>query len=115
MSAVVYRRRAEVAKRIIWGAMILIGIGLLVLLYSFKTMAQSARKNVRSLEGKIEQEENNIQLLKADIAYLERPDRLAELSQTVIVSEPLGYNSDDALLLVKSIPLREAVVEEGAP
>ena len=115
MSAGVYHRRAEVAKRIIWGAMIIIGIGLLVLLYSFKTMAQSARKNVRNLEVQIEQEENNIQLLNADIAYLERPDRLAELSQTVTLSEPLDYTSGDALALVKSIPLREAVVEGGAP
>ena len=115
MSAVVYHSRADVAKRIIWGAMILIGIGLLGVLYSFKTMAQSARKDVRHLEVRIENEERNIQLLKADIAYLERPDRLVELSQMTVDAEPLGYKSADMLMQVKSIPLREDVVEGGAP
>ena len=115
MSAVVYHRRAEVAKRIIWGATILIGIGLLALLYSFKTMAQSARKGVSQLEVQIEQEESKIQLLKADIAYLERPDRLAKLSQTVTLTEPLGYESIDAVEQVKAISLRDEKSVGGAP
>ena len=115
MSAVVYHRRAEVAKRIIWGAMILIGISLLALLYSFKTMAQSARKDVTQLEAQIEREESQIQILKADIAYLERPDRMAELSQTVTLTEPLGYEPGEGLEQVKSIPLRDQGPEGGAP
>ena len=115
MSAVVYHRRAEVAKRIIWGVMILTGIGLLALLYSFKTMAQSARKDVSHLEAQIEREENHIQLLKADIAYLERPDRMAELSQTVALTEPLGYEPSDGLKQVKAIPLRDESAEGSAP
>ncbi|MEP6342858.1 MAG: hypothetical protein ABJ275_06035 [Maricaulaceae bacterium] len=115
MSAVVYQSRADVAKRIIWGAMILIGISLLGVLYSFKTMAQSARKDVRHLEVQIESEERNIQLLKADVAYLERPDRLVEFSQVTIVAEPLGYKSADMLMRVKAIPLREGKIEGAAP
>ena len=78
-------------------------------------MAQSARKDVRALEAQIEQEESNIQLLKADIAYLERPDRLAELGQTVTLAEPLGHETHDTKALVMSIPLHEPKAEEGTP
>ena len=110
MSARVYHRRAQTAKRILWGAMILIGIGLLVLLYSFKTMAQSARKDVQRLEAQIQSETDQIQLLKAEIVFLERPDRLAELGEAALGLSPLQYEARDASEAIKTIPFRDSVV-----
>lgn len=107
MSGVVYHRRAEAAKRILWGAMILIGIGLLALLYSFKTMAQSARKDVRRLEVQIQSEAEQIQLLKAEIVFLERPDRLADMGEANLGLEPLRYEAQDVWTAVRNIPLRD--------
>lgn len=110
MSARVYHRRAQTAKRILWGAMILIGIGLLVLLYSFKTMAQSARKDVQRLEAQIQSETDQIQLLKAEIVFLERPDRLAELGETALGLSPLQYEARDVSEAIQTIPFRDSIV-----
>lgn len=110
MSARVYHRRAQTAKRILWGAMILIGIGLLVLLYSFKTMAQSARKDVQRLEAQIQSETDQIQLLKAEIVFLERPDRLAELGEAALGLSPLQYEARDVSEAIQTIPFRDSIV-----
>jgi len=112
MSAVVYHRRAEIAKRIIWAIMILIGLALLALLYSFKTMAQSARKDVRHLEVQIQAEESAINLLKAEIVFLERPDRVAELAGELLTLEPMRYQSSDGFKDVTDIALREDAARE---
>lgn len=109
MSAVIYHRRAEAAKRILWGGMILIGIMLLVLLYSFKTMAQSARKDVRRLEVQIQTEVDAIQLLKAEIVFLERPDRVADLSEGALGLQPAPYTSENPLDVIRAIPLNRDV------
>ena len=114
MSSVVYHRRAETAKRILWGAMILIGIGLLALLYSFKTMAQSARKDVNRLKVQIETEVDAIQLLKAEIVFLERPDRLASVGEQTLGLEPVRYQGAGQLVAIRSIPLRPEIVDETA-
>lgn len=109
MSAVVYYRRAEAAKRILWAVMVLIGIGLLVLLYSFKTMAQSARKDVLRLDAQIKSEIDQIQLLKAEIVFLERPDRLAVLGKSALGLEPIEYNAQDMMEALRDIPFHKGV------
>ena len=109
MSAVIYHRRTEAAKRILWGAMILIGIMLLVLLYSFKTMAQSARKDVRRLEAQIQTEVDAIQLLRAEIVFIERPDRVADVSEAALGLEPVTHSSENPLAAIRSIPLNSDV------
>jgi len=108
MSAVVYHRRAEIAKRVIWTIMILIGLALLALLYSFKTMAQSARKDVHHLEAQIQAEETAIKLLRAEIVYLERPDRVAGLADDLLVLEPVRYDDEAAVNAILQIELRPA-------
>ena len=115
MSAVIYHRRTEAAKRILWGAMILIGIMLLVLLYSFKTMAQSARKDVRRLEAQIQTEVDAIQLLRAEIVFIERPDRLVDIGTQSLGLEAARYTPENQLTMIRSIPLRQDISEGGQP
>lgn len=107
MSAVVNRRRAQIAKRVLWTIMILIGLSLLALLYSFKTMAQSARKDVLSLEAGMQSEEDMIALLKAEISFLERGDRVADMAAELLSLEPVLYKGDNAVLTIMDIELRE--------
>jgi len=107
MSAVVYRRRAEIAKRVVWAIMIVIGLSLLALLYSFKTMAQSARKEVQALEAKIVAEKEAINLLNAEAIFLERPDRLADLSRDFLGLEPASYDKGEGVSAIMDIALRE--------
>ena len=106
MNSGVYYRRTEAVKRVLWGAMILIGLGLLVLLYSLKTVAQSARKDVLALETEIKTEESQIQLLKAEIVYLERPDRLKELAGQTLGLKPENFKPQNDLELIRNIPFR---------
>jgi len=91
MNAAIYHKRAEAAKHIAWTLMIVFGVCLLVLLYGFKTMASSARKDVLSLERQIEAEKSSIQLLKAEIVFLGRADRLNMLSGSYLGLEPIKY------------------------
>lgn len=113
MSAVIYHRRAETARRVLWAFMILCGLGLLVLLYSFKTMAQTARKTVHQLEVQIETEENNVRLLKAEIVFLERPDRLQALSEATLALTPETFKVQDDLALIRTIPFRDEIASHN--
>jgi len=92
--------------------MIFIGLGLLVLLYSFKAMAQSARKDVRQLEARVSVEEDKIQLLRAEIVFLERPDRLQALSEQTLGLEPVGFKLQDGFAEIRNIPLRDSKVPD---
>ena len=68
------------ARRMTAFILFVIGVSLTLGLYYVKTRAQSAKKEVRRLERLISQEEASLSVLKAEIAYLENPARLQELS-----------------------------------
>ena len=91
-----------------------IGVALTVGLYYVKTRAQTARKQAVKLERQIEQEEASLRVLRAEIAYLESPERLRVLSQQHLGLEPVSVND---VIQVKDIvvrfPLRETEVAEG--
>ncbi len=112
MSAVIYRRRNVIAKRVVWTIMIIIGLSLLAVLYNFKTMAQSARKDVRALKAKIATEEESINLLRAEIIFLERGDRISELANEMLALEPVQYEgTGSGLSAVAMIALRDDAAE----
>ena len=114
-AATIYHKRTEAAKGIIWALIALFGLFLLVLLYSLKSMALDARKDIRQLQADILQEENAVQLLKAEIVYLERPDRLSELSQQSLGLEPIRYQDLVSLEGLKNIPFRADFKDKAAP
>jgi hypothetical protein len=81
--------------RRIWGFRILdlMAAGLLVALilsvYLAKTIAGSERSQITTVEREISLEHDRIRLLEAEVAHLERPDRLEELSVSYLNLAPI--------------------------
>lgn len=96
------------ARRMMAFILFVIGVALTVGLYYVKTRAQTAKKEVKRLERLISQEEASLRVLKAEIAYLENPARLEELSNDHLGLEPVKV---DNVISISSIgahfPLRE--------
>lgn len=57
------------------------GVLSVVALFLIKANALSAQKHVRALERDIAREAQAVRLMRAEIAYLERPERIAKLAR----------------------------------
>lgn len=97
--------------------LVVIGFCLIAGLYVISARTQGAGKEVRRLERTLEQERAAIAVLNAEIAHLESPARLANLSETYLGLRPT--DPDQILTLddvVVRVPLRAVSVSvEGAP
>jgi len=98
------------ARRMTAFLLFVIGVGLTVALYYVKTNAQSAKGELLRLERQIAEEETALRVLRAEIAYLENPVRLNELSESLLGLEPVKngqvITQDD---IAGQFPLREPV------
>jgi hypothetical protein len=69
------------------------GLGFLALLvfgvYMTKTFAGREASEISRTQSQIEQEETHIRLLKAEVAYLEQPERIERLSQIYLHLSPM--------------------------
>ncbi len=75
-----YQTQADVARRITWFILLLVGVLLMVALYYIKTRAQTARQTANKIHYEIALEEAAIGVLNAEIAHLENPARLQLLA-----------------------------------
>lgn len=75
-----YQTQADVARRITWFILLLVGLFLMIALYYVKTRAQTARQAASQLHYEIALEEAAIGVLRAEIAHLEDPARLQVLA-----------------------------------
>lgn len=67
-----------------------IGLTLLaVLLYWAKSEAQAVREQVIVLQDKVEQERRAVRTLEAELAWLERPDRLEKVASSAMGLAPV--------------------------
>jgi len=90
MARSTYTTQNAAVRRLTWFLLLLLGVALMVGLYYVKTRAQSASAEARSLAHKITLEEAAIGVLKAEIAYLESPERLQGLAQTQLGLAPVA-------------------------
>jgi len=88
---------ARVARRLVGLILVIIGVVLMTLLYYVKISAQSAKSEMRSLEVQIEKEERALQVLRAELAFLENPARLQELAR-----EHLGLEATEVDRIITS-------------
>ena len=78
-----------------WGFRVLdmFALGALIVLvlsvYLAKTIAGGERSEIASVERQIADEHSRIRLLQAEVAHLERPDRLEELSVSYLHLAPI--------------------------
>ena len=103
-----YQTQADVARRVTGFIFLLVGLFLMIALYYVKTRAQTARKTASKLHYTITLEEAAINVLRAEIAHLENPERLQALSETHLglaptTTEQMITQSDIAQLF----PLKE--------
>lgn len=70
-------------------------------LYQVKYEVRGVKTHVQKLEAKLNKERNSLHVLKAEWAYLNRPERLQHLSQKYFTMVPL---SGTQLVDVKTLP-----------
>lgn len=94
----------------------LVGIALTLALYGIKIKAQAAQKQVKQLERQVAKVQSEIELISAEIAHLEDPARLAEMSKDSLGLEPIvAENTISLEAISQDLALREAVEGEDTP
>lgn len=115
MSGVYIPSHIRAARRMTGFLLFIIGVALTVGLYYVKTRAQTARKHAVKIERQIAQEEASLRVLRAEIAYLENPERLKSLSETHLGLQPIAVKNVVELKdIAAQFPLREELQSEGA-
>ena len=79
------RTTVEKTSRFGWIVAMVVFVGLLVTLYSIKARTLSAKTRVHALEQTLVHEKQALQMLAAEIAHLENPERLR-----ILAAEQLG-------------------------
>ena len=101
------------ARRMSAFILFVIGVSLMVGLYYVKTRAQSARKDVVRLERLIAEEEAALQVLRAEIAFLESPERLKLYGEQQLGLVPISVENAIALEdIAAEFPLSEFALSE---
>ena len=68
----------------------LLVVVLAVVLYLGKTFAGDERTRIAQVEQQITKEQARVRVLRAEVAYLEQPDRLERLAREYLGMEPIG-------------------------
>jgi len=113
-----YAHNPSASRRLTAFVLFVVGVALTVGLFYIKTRAQTAKEEVVRLERAIESEERAVAVLEAELAFRERPTRLADLAKKNLGFEPISTNTTLTVEgLTEAFPLREAPKEnvgEGA-
>ena len=95
----------------------LVLVGLILGVYLAKTLAGRERGQIATVERKIVQERDRIVLLEAEVAHLERPERLAAMARAYGGLAPAASGHEipperlaDALQSPPSVPVATAAV-----
>ncbi len=92
-------------------AYVLLGMTLAIFgLYQVKYQVRDVKNKVKALEVQLVKERNSLHVLKAEWAYLNRPERLQHLSQKYFTMAPL---SGTQLVDVKTLP--PAIILRDSP
>lgn len=112
MNEVYIPNNINIARRMTGIIMLIIGVALIIALYYVKIRSQTANQEVRRLERLVVEEENAIRVLQAEIAFLENPDRLRNLSNIYLSLQPISAENIISIdEIVNEFPLREAKVD----
>ena len=76
----------------LWGMGVL--LVLVIALYLVKTFGGAERADIASTESQIVGEQRRIALLKAEVAFLERPERIGRLAEQGFNAQPIAGRHD---------------------
>ncbi len=72
----------------------IVGLGvlltLILILYLAKTFAGDERSQIARVENQIAEEKARVRVLRAEVAYLEQPERIERLARDYLGMEPIG-------------------------
>ncbi len=71
-----------------WIVLMLIGVGLVVVLYSLKARTLAVKHKVEVLEQNLADEKHAVHVLRAELAHLSRPGRLRTLATQQLDLQP---------------------------
>jgi hypothetical protein len=86
------RRIRGVSLVNLWGLGVL--LVLVIALYLVKTFGAGERADIASTETQIAEEQRRIAVLKAEVAFLERPDRIQRLAEQGLNEQPISGRHD---------------------
>ena len=89
----------------LWGIGVL--LVLVLALYLVKTFGAGERADIASTETQIAQEERRIALLKAEVAFLQRPERIQRLAEQNLNAQPISGRHDATLGELPQIASRD--------
>lgn len=103
-----YPGQTKTSQHILYTLMFTIGIGLTVGLYYVKIRAQSAKAEVARLERLVAEERVALSVLRAEIAFLENPERVSRLAQAELGLKPVG---GDQIVTIADVSERIPIVD----
>ena len=83
------RSRRRSVSKFGWIMSMLIGVALIIVLYSIKAKALAAKKEVRHLKAVLVQMQAEGKLLEAEKAHLQNPERIRKLAKEHLALEPV--------------------------
>jgi len=103
-SVIVHNRTvAQGLSRLSWFLLMLIGVAMIVGLYSIKARTLAAKTLVDDLTQTLDQERQITQMLAAEMAHLESPARLSALADTQLGLQPTTVE--------RTLTIEQAVIE----
>ncbi len=105
-----YPGQARTSRHLTWALLFTIGIGLTVSLYYVKTRAQSSKNEAARLERVLAEEQAALNVLRAEIAYLESPDRVGALARAEL---GLERTSTQQVMVVGEIEQRFPLIAQA--
>ena len=110
----VFTRRVRGVPLInLWGVGVL--LVLVIALYLVKIFGGAERADIASTETQIAQEERRIALLKAEVAFLARPERIQRLAEKGLDEQPISGKHDATLADLPRIAHAPAPAAAPAP
>jgi hypothetical protein len=85
----------------LWGMGVL--LVLVLALYLVKIFGGAERSDIASTETQIADEQRRIALLQAEVAFLERPERIQRLAEQGLNAQPISGRHDAALTDLQQI------------
>jgi hypothetical protein len=80
--------------RVVDLAALVIFLALALTVYAFKTSAGAERTDIADVEQQVRDETRQVQLLRAQVAHLESPDRLERLARTFAQQTPVAAKQE---------------------
>lgn len=80
--------------RVVDIAALVICLALALTVYAFKTSAGAQRTDIADVEQQVRDETKAVQLLRAQVAHLEAPDRLERLARTDAGQAPVSAKQE---------------------